>query len=360
VDEVRALIDRGPFLGAEALQAGLVDGMAYRDEVDDKVETAAGADAERLSLRKYLERAGRPHEKGTAIALVYGVGAVARGKSDFSPLSQEFTMGSDTVAKALRDAIEDESVKAILFRVDSPGGSYVASDTIWRETERARAAGKPLVVSMGDVAGSGGYFVAMAADKIVAQPGTITGSIGVLGGKFLTQGMWDKLGISWDEVHSGAAATLFTGLADYDPAQRQKLEAWLDRIYEDFTAKVAKGRSLSRERVFEIAKGRIWSGTDAKAIGLVDALGGMDVALRLAREAAGIAPDAKIELKLFPKPKTTLQALMADLGGGGDEADVALVEALDAIRPLARLAGRLGLTTDGVDALAMPDPALDE
>ncbi|KAB2967249.1 MAG: signal peptide peptidase SppA [Thermoanaerobaculia bacterium] len=359
-EEARALVDRGPFLGAEALEAGLVDGMAYRDEVYEKAEAAAGASAERLSLAKYLERAGRPHEKGTAIALVYGVGGVARGKSDFNPLTGQFTMGSDTVARALRDAVEDDEVKAILFRVDSPGGSYVASDAIWRETERARAAGKPLVVSMGDVAGSGGYFVAMAADKIVAQPGTITGSIGVLGGKFLTQGMWSKLGVSWDEVHEGAAATLWTGLADYDPAQWQRFQAWLDRVYDDFTAKVAKGRNLPRETVFEIAKGRIWSGADAHRLGLVDALGGMDVALRLAREQAGIAPDAAIELKRFPKRKTPLQALLAQLGNGNETATVALVEALETVRPLARLAARLGVTGEPRDALALPASALDE
>lgn len=359
-EEVRALLDGGPYLGPQALEAGLVDSLAYRDEVWEKAEAAVGESVKRLSLGKYLERAGRPHRAGSAIALVYGVGGVARGKSDLNPLTGEFTMGSDTVAQALRDAVEDDDVKAILFRVDSPGGSYVASDTIWHETVRARAAGKPIVVSMGDVAGSGGYFVAMAADKIVAQPGTITGSIGVLGGKFLTEGLWSKLGISWDEVHVGEGGSIWSGLADYDAAQLAQREAWLDRIYLDFTSKVAEGRGRAREEIHEIAKGRIWSGEDALARGLVDAVGGMDVALRLAREAAGLAPDAAIELRLFPKPKTPLQALLATLGGEPTATQAALVESLETLRPLARLAVRSGLLADRADVLALPDPAIAE
>ena len=191
-DKFQSIVDAGPYLGKEAVDAKLVDGVAYRDEVYGKVKTQAGSGAELLYLDKYLDRAGRPHNRGKKIALVYGVGAVTRGKSDFDPVQSEQTMGSDTVASAIRAAANDDSVKAILFRVDSPGGSYVASDTIWREVVNARKAGKPVIVSMGNLAGSGGYFVAMAADKIVAQPGTITASIGVLGGKMLTSGLWIK------------------------------------------------------------------------------------------------------------------------------------------------------------------------
>ena len=187
----------------------------------------------------------------------------------------------------LRAAAADKDVKAILFRVDSPGGSYVASDTIWREVVNARKAGKPVIVSMGDLAGSGGYFVAMAADKIVAQPGTITASIGVLGGKMLTSGLWDKVGLTWDEVHQGNNATMFTGTQDYTPAEWARFEAWLDRVYVDFTGKVAEGRKLPKEKVLEIAKGRIWSGQDAKNLGLVDELGGYDTALESGQEGGG-------------------------------------------------------------------------
>src|ERR1035438_2812244 len=165
-DKFQTIVDAGPYLGKEAVEARLVDGVAYRDEVYGRVKAQVGSGAELLYLDKYLDRAGRPHEHGKKIALVFGVGAVTRGKSDFDPVQGSQTMGSDTVASAIRAAAEDSDVKAILFRVDSPGGSYVASDTIWREVMRARQAGKPVIVSMGDLAGSGGYFVAMAADKI--------------------------------------------------------------------------------------------------------------------------------------------------------------------------------------------------
>ncbi len=201
--QFQSIVDAGPYLGKEAVTAKLVDAVAYRDEVYGDVKRKAGEGSELLYLDQYLERAGRPHDHGKRIALVFGVGGVTRGASDYDPVQGSQNMGSDTVAGAIRAAAEDKDVKAILFRVDSPGGSYVASDTIWREVVRARQTGKPVIVSMGNLAGSGGYFVAMAADKIVAEPGTITASIGVLGGKMLTGGLWDKIGLSWDEVHQG-------------------------------------------------------------------------------------------------------------------------------------------------------------
>jgi protease-4 len=341
-EQVRALIDRGPFLGQEALDAKLVDGLAYREEVYAKAKERAGKGAQLLYLGRYLERAGRPHQKGKTIALIYGVGGVQRGKNGFDPVFGEVTMGSDTLTAAFRAAIEDPSVKAILFRIDSPGGSYVASDSIWRETLRARKAGKPVIASMGDVAGSGGYFVAMAADKIVAQPGTITGSIGVLGGKMLTTGFWDKLGISWDEVHDGANATFWTGTEDYTPAEWARFQAWLDRVYTDFTSKVAEGRRLPKQRVLEIAKGRIWTGEDAKTLGLVDELGGFSTALRLAKQAARI-PDAEdVKIKVFPPKKSALDVLLDRLLGREPEssessaAETALLRVLHLIQPVAR------------------------
>jgi protease-4 len=245
-------------------------------------------------------------------------------------------MGSDSVAAALRAAIEDKNVKAIIFRVDSPGGSYVASDTIWRETIRAKQAGKPVIVSMGDLAGSGGYFVAMAADKIVAQPGTITGSIGVLGGKMITNGLWDKLGVSWDEVHVGANATMFTGTKDYSPAEWAEFQGWLDRVYADFTGKVAEGRRLPRERVLEIAKGRIYTGEDAKSLGLVDELGGYPVAIKLAKEAASIPESEEVYLRVFPAKKSTYEAFFGESPDNSErEASVAAVaETLKALQPV--------------------------
>jgi protease IV len=343
--QVRATFDRAPLLGEEAVKAGLVDGLAYRDEVYSKVKAKLGEKASFLYLRKYLERAGRPHDSGPTIALIYGVGGVQRGKSGFDPVFGAPSMGSDTVCAAFRAAVDDRDVKAILFRVDSPGGSYVASDAIWRETVRAKKAGKPVIVSMGDVAGSGGYFVAMAADKIVAQPATITASIGVLGGKMLTSGMWDKLGLSWDEVHSSANSTMWTGTHDYTPEEWARFEAWLDRVYADFTTKVAEGRHLPKDKVMEIAKGRIWTGEDAKALGLVDELGGFPTALRLVREAAKIPPRAEVTLKVFP-PKRSLFEILTSQEPDNSESNAtvaALVRVLEAVQPLVKVAVDLGL-----------------
>jgi len=359
-EKFQAVVDAGPYLGKEAVDAKLVDGVAYRDEVYSKVKSKAGDGAELLYLEKYLQRAGRPHERGKTIALVFGVGDVTRGKSDYDPVQGSQNMGSDTVASALRAAAEDSSVKAILFRVNSPGGSYVASDTIWREVVRARQARKPVVVSMGNLAGSGGYFVAMAADKIVAQPGTITASIGVLGGKMLTTGLWNKVGLSWDEVHQGASATMFTGTHDYTPAEWARFQAWLDRVYVDFTGKVADGRKLPKEKVLEIAKGRIWSGQDAKNLGLVDQLGGYDTALKLAKKAAGIPESDEVKVVVYPRPKSLLQTLLQRRGpDNSDKEAVAevLARILQDVQPVARELDAVGVTRkekDQDDVLRMP------
>jgi protease IV len=364
-DQFQAVVDKGPYLGKEAVDAKLVDGLAYRDEVYDQAKKKAGDGAEFLYLDKYLDRAGRPHDKGKKIALVFGNGGVARGKSDYSPVDGNFTMGSDTVAGALRAAAEDKDVKAILFRVDSPGGSYVASDTIWREVVRAHKAGKPVIVSMGYLAGSGGYFVAMGADKIVAQPGTITASIGVLGGKLLTSGFWNKVGLSWDEVHAGANATMFTGTQDYTPAEWQRFQDWLDRVYVDFTSKVADGRKLPKDRVLQIAKGRIWSGEDAKKLGLVDELGGYDTALKLAKQAANIPETEEVKVVVFPHKKTTLQMLLQREGPDSSEKEAlgtegALLQLLRAAQPAMRELHTLGVSSvnhadEGDDVLLMPE-----
>jgi protease-4 len=364
-DQFQALVDKGPYLGKEAVDAKLVDGLAYRDEVYDQVKKKAGDKAKFLYLDKYLDRAGRPHDKGKTIALIFGNGGVQRGKSDYDPVGGSFAMGSDTVAGALRAAAEDKDVKAILFRVESPGGSYVASDAIWREVVQARKAGKPVIVSMGNLAGSGGYFVAMAADKIVAQPGTITASIGVLGGKILSSGFWNKVGVSWDEVHAGDNATMFTGTQDYSPAEWKRFEDWLDRVYVDFTGKVAEGRSLPIERVKEIAKGRIWSGEDAKKLGLVDELGGYDTALKLAKKAANIPESDEVKIVIFPHKKTLLQALLNREGADnsykeGKGADEALVQMLRTVQPAMRELHALGIDKvnqqdEGDDVLRMPE-----
>jgi protease-4 len=353
--QVRATFNDGPYLGQQAVDAKLVDGLLYRDEVYAKVREKAGAAAKLLYLQKYLERAGGPHEKGEKVALIYGVGAVQRGTGGFSPISGS-AMGSDTVAGAFRAAREDSDVKAIVFRVDSPGGSYVASDTIWHETQLARKAGKPVIVTMGNLAGSGGYFVAMGADKIVAQPGTITASIGVLGGKLLTTGFWDKIGVTYDEVHTSDNGTMFTASQDYTPKEWDKFQQWLDRVYVDFTSKVASGRRLDKAKVLEIAKGRIWTGEDALGLGLVDALGGFDVALKLAKEAAHIPAGDDVKLVVFPRKKSFFESLtqkMPDNSEGEALARVA-VELATELRPALVMLRDLGLAYGPPGVLTMP------
>ena len=337
--EVRGLVDRGPFLGPEALEAKLVDGLAYRDEVRAKLEAKGGAGARFFGLQAYLKKEGRPHASGKrTIALVYGVGGVARGRSGGNPLTGGQTMGSETVAKAIRTAVEDDDVAAILFRVSSPGGSAVASDTIWREVVLAKKAGKPVVVSMGDVAASGGYWVSMHADRIVAQPGTITGSIGVLAGKMVTPAMWEKVGLTFDQVEVGANANMWNASRSFSPAEWARFNAWLDRIYDDFTSRVAEGRKLPKERVLEIAKGRVWSGEDAKAIGLVDELGGYATALKLAKEAAKIPASEKVKVTVFPRERTPFEKLAAKLSGEEEDESsfTALAGLLEPLRPVLR------------------------
>ncbi|HXY77235.1 MAG TPA: signal peptide peptidase SppA [Candidatus Acidoferrales bacterium] len=351
-EKFQALVDAGPYLGKEAVTAQLVDAVAYRDEVYNDVKSKAGDGAELLYLDKYLARAGSPHDRGKTVALVFGVGDVTRGKSDYDPVHDSQNMGSDTVAGAIRTAAEDKDVKAILFRVDSPGGSYVASDTIWREVARARRTGKPVIVSMGNLAGSGGYFVAMAADKIVAEPGTITASIGVLGGKMLTSGLWDKVGFSWDEVHQGENATMFTGTHDYTPAEWARFEAWLDRVYVDFTGKAADGRKLPKEKVLEIAKGRIWSGQDAKNLGLVDELGGYDTALKLAKQAAGVPEGEDVKIVVYPRPKTFFQSVIELRGPDNSDKEAVgqtLARILEVVQPVARHLDAAGIKAEDKD-----------
>ena len=358
-NQFSALVDKGPYLGKEALDAKLVDGMAYRDEVYEQMKTKAGKGAELLYLDKYLYRAGRPHDSGKTVALIYGVGQVMRGPSDFSAINGSVTMGSETVAGAFRAAIEDDDVKAILFRVDSPGGSYVASDTIYREVLRARKAGKPVIVSMGNLAGSGGYFVAMGADKIVAEPGTITGSIGVLGGKMYAAGFWNKLGLSHDEIHTSQNATMFTTTQDYNDTEWQRFEAWLDRVYDDFTGKVAEGRHLSGERVKEIAKGRIWTGEDAKAIGLVDELGGFDTALQLVKKAIGVPENDDVKVVVLPHRKKLYEFLLPrEADNSEKEASAeAVASVLRAVQPVTQKLQAAGIVErdQGEDVLTMPE-----
>jgi protease-4 len=367
-DEVKALIDQAPLMGQAALDAKLVDGLLYRDELLEKVKKDAGERARLLFVDKYLERVGRPNAEGeSTIALVYGVGGIVRGKSESNPLSGEQAFGGDSVALALRKATDDANVKAIVFRVDSPGGSYVASDTVRREVQRAREKGKPVIATMGTYAASGGYFVSMDADKIVAQPGTITGSIGVYSGKMVTAEFWSKLGINWETLAQGKNATMFSSDQDFTPEQLAKNEASLDRVYADFTGKAAKGRNLPLEQLQAVAKGRVWTGEDALTHKLVDALGGFPKAMELAKEAAKLPKDAEVRVQVFPRKKQAAEVFAELLGGGGgdnseDEANAStavlspLSPVLEQTRALYQLGEKLGLVRSQSSTLRAPVP----
>ncbi|HEX2315012.1 MAG TPA: signal peptide peptidase SppA [Thermomonospora sp.] len=304
-ERVRELIDRGPLLPAEAIEAGLVDRLAYRDEVYADVRKEVGGPDGRVQLRyvsRYnrshglAERLPQPSRNRDVIAFINGQGPIRLGRSGRGgPLpSQGVAMGSDTIGAAFRAAVRDERVKAIVFRVNSPGGSAVASDAIWREVVLAGRAGKPVIVSMGNVAASGGYYVAMAADTIVAQPGTVTGSIGVVVGKAVINGLLERIGVGMGSVADGAHARMFSATKDWSESEWERINASLDRTYDDFVTKVAEGRGLSRERAHELARGRVWTGADAREHGLVDELGGLERAMELARKKAGLPADAPV------------------------------------------------------------------
>jgi protease-4 len=305
--QARALLDRGPFLAAHALEEGLVDGLAYRDEVYDQLHKEAGPDATLLYLQRYqrsralsdLSRrlSKTPHQR--FVAVIYAHGPIKHGRSGRGPLGGG-SMGSDTIAVALRAAAADERARAIVLRVNSPGGSYTASDVIWREVVRVRAAGKPVVVSMGDVAGSGGYFISAPADVIVAQPGTITGSIGVIMGKPVLRDMFGRAGVNTDTVaEGGASATMFSASRPFSEAEWELINSWLDVVYADFTQKVATGRQMSVERVHELGRGRVWTGADAVVNGLADETGGLRDAVAIARHRAGLPGDAPV--RVYPR-----------------------------------------------------------
>jgi protease-4 len=355
--EVREAIDRGPLLADEARQAKLVDRLGYRDEVLAQARAHAGSGAELTGLTTYLDRAGRPHREGSTIALIYGSGLIQRAASSANPLTESNVMAATEITRAFRAAVRDPAVRAILFRIDSPGGSVVASESIWREVVFARERGKPVVVSMGDVAGSGGYYVAAAADKIVAEPSTLTGSIGVLAGKLVVSDLFQKLGMSTDSAQVGANAAMYSSTSEFSTRAHSRLEAFLDETYKGFKDHVASGRHMTQEEVEEVARGRVWSGEDAKARGLVDELGGSAVALRLAKEAAKLAPDAAVKLTVFPREKEPFEIVFDRLVGkerDGDEpgaSSQSIERSLKAAQPLLQ---RLETLLDNSGVLTMP------
>jgi protease-4 len=303
-EQVQAIVDAGPYDGPSALQAGLVDELLYRDQLEDRLK-----DAGRITPGRYVKAArgfgfdGRPR-----IALVYVVGDIIPGRSQGSPLGGGFA-GSDTVAEALKEAREDSAIRAILLRVDSPGGSGSASEVIWREVALARQK-KPVVVSMGDVAASGGYYVAMGSDAIVAEPGTITGSIGVFGGKFSLHGLYDKLGISKEILTRGRHAAVFSTYQPWNDEERTRIRELMEAFYKDFVTKAAQGRRKRYDEVDALAQGRVWTGEEAQRHGLVDRLGGFAVALDLVKEKAKIGKGEEVRLVVLPARKSLLEQIL--------------------------------------------------
>ena len=312
-DELQSVTDRAPLFADEAQKSGLVDRLGYRDEVYAEVRRRVGGDVKLLYAerwtpqRKPVARVVHTVQQRSApgVALVEGFGGIVTGRSRRS--LQGPMMGSDTICAALRAAAANDKVRAVLFRVDSPGGSAVASDSIWREVTCVREAGKPVVVSMGTVAGSGGYYVSCSADVIVATPSTLTGSIGVVGGKAVTTALTDKLGLNYGQVKRGEHALMYSHHQGFSDSEQERLDAWLDRIYADFTGKVADCRGMTVDAVHEVAKGRVWTGADAVGLGLVDRLGGFRDALALARERAGLPTDAPLRPAVSVPPLAKLR-----------------------------------------------------
>jgi protease-4 len=296
--EVRRLIDRGFFQGEQAQAAGLVDQVLYEDELLARIAKQTGS-AHKIGLDDYARVSLTPPNvlPGRRIALIYAVGPILPGES----LPQ--SIGSATLSRWIKTAREDDSIAAVVMRIDSPGGSAVASDVIWREVVLTRKV-KPFVVSMSDVAGSGGYWIAMAAHKIVAQPQTLTGSIGVLSGKFDMSGLYEKLGITNEKLTFGKEADIFTSFRSLTEEERTLLKSQILWIYDRFLTKVAEGRQLTKEAVNAVGRGRVWTGRQARERKLVDELGGIQVALRLAKELAGLPTDREVGLTVWPKRRS--------------------------------------------------------
>jgi len=315
--EVRRLLDDGPFLPDEALRDGLVDGLAYEDQLDDRVpqlrqggemRRVQGADYERVTPRSL---GIRPTSR---IAVVYASGVIASGKSGYDPRNG-MVVGSDTFAEQLRRARADDSIKAIVLRVDSPGGSSVASDVMWRELTitRDQKPARPLITSMSDLAASGGYYISAPGQVIVAEPGTLTGSIGIFAGKVVIDGTLGKVGVSTETVKSGKNADIYSPFSQFSPDQRAKVGDYMQSFYKTFISKVAQGRHTTPDRIDAVGQGRVWTGAQAKDRGLVDVLGGLDTAVAIAKERAHIPADEEVELVEY-SPRRSLYEALTELG----------------------------------------------
>jgi protease-4 len=310
--DVRALIDQGPFQPVDALRVGLIDEVAYEDELDDLVPQLKGADY--IDAEDYVsvswERTGV--RRRSRVAVINASGVINSGSSGFDPVNGA-VIGSDSLVGYIRDARADRSIKAIVLRVDSPGGSSTASDVIWRELSISRENHRPVIVSMSDLAASGGYYIALGGDAIVAQPGTLTGSIGVYTGKYVISGSLEKLGANMEATSHGKQAQIYSPDRRFTPDERTKIEASMQVVYDQFIERTAAARHMTPEKVDEIAQGRVWTGAQAKEIGLVDELGGLYKAVDLAKQRARIPADEEVELVVYPPHRSFYEVLTEQL-----------------------------------------------
>ncbi|RZJ30005.1 MAG: signal peptide peptidase SppA [Brevundimonas sp.] len=323
--QLKATIEAGPWSAPEALQRRLIDKIGQVEEAEAEIKRRAGRDAEIMDFHTYAASVGERAGSGRdAIAIVGGEGGIVTGRDNGgSPFGGGASIASDITAKAIYEAIEDDDVKAIVFRVSSPGGSPEASEQILAAVRAAKAAGKPVVVSMGDYAASGGYWVSSEASWIVAQPTTLTGSIGVFGGKFVLADALGRFGVDLRHLTVGGEyADAFSPSQEFTPAQRAAFAAQIDRTYEEFITRVSTGRRLPPARVREIARGRVWTGAQAHGIGLVDQLGGLEEAIAKAKSLAGIGADTDVRFKRFPEPSSPWEALSKAFGVSSEAARV--------------------------------------
>ncbi len=322
--QAEELIDNGPYTAKKALKLGLVDALQYQDEFEAGFAKAVGVPEVKLernyarpkaATKSFLDMLApktRTETKNTKIAVIHVIGGIDSGKGGWSPLSGS-SVGSDTIVEAIREAEKNDKVKAIVLRVDSPGGSALASDLIWRELKICK---KPVVASMGDVAASGGYYVTMNAKRVFAEPGTVTGSIGVFGMKLVTGGMFEKkLGLKTEVVSRGKNSGAGSSLTVWSESERKALTETVEDVYDQFLSKAlagrqANGQKMTREQLEALAGGRVWTGRQAKANGLVDELGTLDDAVAFAKKEAGIDPKQEMELLMLPKPTNFLDSLM--------------------------------------------------
>lgn len=331
VDEAEALIDGGPYTPSKAQKAGLIDSVRYEDdlltamaetldvekvELDDKYGKPEPEDYSGLAgMMKLMQQlSGQTDKKRTStaskVAVIYASGMIQTGKSSPGSIFGDAVMGSDTIVEAIRKAEDDETVKAIVLRVDSPGGSALASDLIWRALVEVK---KPIVASMSDVAASGGYYISMGCDKVLAEPGTLTGSIGVVGGKLAVGGLLEKVGVTTDTVEVGKNGRILSIFKPFSDAEEAAMKQMMEETYEQFVRKAAEGRKKTFEDLENLAGGRVYSGRKAKEIGLVDDLGTLEDAIDSAKDLAKLEVDQDVELMFLPEPKGLLESLIEPL-----------------------------------------------